>query len=59
MATRCRYGKLKHPTKGRRCKRKPGGAKGRKWSTARKMRYGKTQAARGTSRTAFAGHRRR
>ena len=37
---RCKYGKLKNPTKTRRCKRKPGGGK---WSAKRKLHYGKTQ----------------
>lgn len=39
---RCKYGKLKNPVGGRRCKKKPGGKGGRK-ATGRKRRckYGK------------------
>jgi hypothetical protein len=55
MMARCKYGKLKNPVKGRRCKKKRAS---KAWSSARKMRYGKTKRM-SRSTTAFAGARRR
>jgi hypothetical protein len=51
---RCRLGRVKSGPRKGKCKKR----RGKPWSTARKLRYGKTQRG-GMSKTAFAGHRRR